>query len=223
MKNKISMTTTVSVHNPSKLALCSVLLSSLLSLTACQDSNEVQDEANQAPTDTTTESINGVDNSAENNNPNYEQQSVEIVDVETTEGLEVDPNDTAVADQSNQAESDNQPLEGSDSGSVADNSPPASEIQVTDVEYQDSKGRSIQVTFQTSATATLQADLMLPSGKRVLLTAPTGQGNNPSYRSTDGSIELITHGGGASIDLLYQGQRTKFDAVQTDAEILKPQ
>ena len=122
-------------------------------------------------------------------------------------------------EEATQTESSTNTVEASPSKDV----PPASEIQVTDVEYQDSKGRSIHVTFQTSATATLQADLRLPSGKRVLLTAPTGQGNNPTYRSTDGSIELVTHGGGSSIDLFYENQRAKFDAVNTESEILKPQ
>ena len=62
----------------------------------------------------------------------------------------------------------------------------------------------------------------MPSGKRILLTAPPGQGNNPTYRSADGAIELVTHGGGSKIDLLYENETIKFGAVKTDAEVIKP-
>lgn len=204
-----------------KLLLSGLLLGGLVGLTACQPSSDAQDEANNQATEASNsaETSQSAGLSGDPNNT----ESVEIIDQQTPE-TEVELNETdsvqpSELEEATQTESPTNTVEASLSKDV----PPASEIQVTDVEYQDSKGRSIHVTFQTSATATLQADLRLPSGKRVLLTAPTGQGNNPTYRSTDGSIELVTHGGGSSIDLFYENQRAKFDAVNTESKILKPQ
>lgn len=215
------MAYSLSTSTSSKLLLPSLVLAGLLGLTACQPSSDAQDEANNQ----TTEASNSAETSQSaslSSDPNN-TESVEIIDQQTPE-TEAELNETdsvqpSELEEATQTESSTNTVEASPSKDV----PPASEIQVTDVEYQDSKGRSIHVTFQTSATATLQADLRLPSGKRVLLTAPTGQGNNPTYRSTDGSIELVTHGGGSSIDLFYENQRAKFDAVNTESEILKPQ
>lgn len=215
------MARSLSNNTHPKLLLSGLLLGGLMGLTACQPSSDAQDEANNQA----TEASNSAETSQSaglNSDPNN-TESVEIIDQQTPE-KEAELNETdsvqpSEFEEGTQTESSTNTVEASPSKDV----PPASEIQVTDVEYQDSKGRSIHVTFQTSATATLQADLRLPSGKRVLLTAPTGQGNNPTYRSTDGSIELVTHGGGSSIDLFYENQRAKFDAVNTESEILKPQ
>ena len=99
----------------------------------------------------------------------------------------------------------------------------AKEKQITDVEYRSESGDTLKVTFQTSATSELQANVLLPSGKRVLLTAPPAQGNNPTYRSQDGSIELVSHSGGGSIDLLQNGKITNFDATSAEAEVVVSQ
>ena len=215
------MARSLSSNTHPKLLLSGLLLGGLVGLTACQPSSDAQDEANNQATEASNsaETSQSAGLSSDPNNT----ESVEIIDQQTPE-TEAELNETdsvqpSELEEATQTESSTNTVEASPSKDV----PPASEIQVTDVEYQDSKGRSIHVTFQTSATATLQADLRLPSGKRVLLTAPTGQGNNPTYRSTDGSIELVTHGGGSSIDLFYENQRAKFDAVNTESEILKPQ
>ena len=217
------MAQSLSVNPSPKLMLSGLLLGGLLGLTACQQPSDNQDKANSEAAEAT--------NSAQISDPtaldkdSNEAQPVEGVEEEVLE-VETDSNKT----DSTQPSQIKEPTETENSASNEDTEsatkkdmPPASEIQVTDVEYQDSEGRSIHVTFQTSATATLQASLRLPSGKRILLTAPTGQGNNPTYRSTDGSIELVTHGGGSSMDLFYENQRAEFDAVKTDSEILKPQ
>ena len=217
------MAQSLSVNPSPKLMLSGLLLGGLLGLTACQQPSDNQDKANSDAAEAT--------NSAQMSDPtaldkdSSEAQPVEGVEEEVLE-IETDSNKT----DSTQPSQIKEPTETENSASSEDTEsatkkdmPPASEIQVTDVEYQDSEGRSIHVTFQTSATATLQASLRLPSGKRILLTAPTGQGNNPTYRSTDGSIELVTHGGGSSMDLFYENQRAEFDAVKTDSEILKPQ
>ncbi|HAO59445.1 MAG TPA: hypothetical protein DCQ89_03505 [Psychrobacter sp.] len=216
------MAQSLSVNPSPKLMLSGLLLGGLLGLTACQQPSDNQDKANSEAAEAT--------NSAQISDPtaldkdSNEAQPVEGLEEEVLE-VETDSNKT----DSTQPSQIKEPTETENSASNEDtesaakkNMPPASEIQVTDVEYQDSEGRSIHVTFQTSATATLQASLRLPSGKRILLTAPTGQGNNPTYRSTDGSIELVTHGGGSSMDLFYENQRAEFDAVKTDSEILKP-
>ena len=216
------MAQSLSVNPSPKLMLSGLLLGGLLGLTACQQPSDNQDKANSEAAEAT--------NSAQMSDPtaldkdSSEAQPVEGVEEEVLE-VETDSNKT----DSTQPSQIKEPTETESSASNEDTEsattkdmPPASEIQVTDVEYQDSEGRSIHVTFQTSATATLQASLRLPSGKRILLTAPTGQGNNPTYRSTDGSIELVTHGGGSSMDLFYENQRAEFDAVKTDSEILKP-
>lgn len=217
------MAQSLSVNPSPKLMLSGLLLGGLLGLNACQQPSDNQDKANSEAAEAT--------NSAQMSDPtaldkdSNEAQPVEGLEEEVLE-VETDSNKT----DSTQPSQIKEPTETENSASNEDtesattkNTPPASEIQVTDVEYQDSEGRSIHVTFQTSATATLQASLRLPSGKRILLTAPTGQGNNPTYRSTDGSIELVTHGGGSSMDLFYENQRAEFDAVKTDSEILKPQ
>lgn len=217
------MAQSLSVNPSPKLILSGLLLGGLLGLTACQQPSDNQDKANSETAEAT--------NSAQMSDPtaldkdSNEAQPVEGIEEEVLE-VETDSNKT----DSTQPSQIKEPTETENSASNEDTEsaakkdmPPASEIQVTDVEYQDSEGRSIHVTFQTSATATLQASLRLPSGKRILLTAPTGQGNNPTYRSTDGSIELVTHGGGSSMDLFYENQRAEFDAVKTDSEILKPQ
>lgn len=216
------MAQSLSVNPSPKLMLSGLLLGGLLGLTACQQPSDNQDKANSEAAEATN-SAQISDLTALNKDSN-EAQPVEGLEEEVLE-VETDSNKT----DSTQPSQIKEPTETENSASNEDtesaakkNMPPASEIQVTDVEYQDSEGRSIHVTFQTSATATLQASLRLPSGKRILLTAPTGQGNNPTYRSTDGSIELVTHGGGSSMDLFYENQRAEFDAVKTDSEILKP-
>lgn len=215
------MARSLSGNTHPKMLLSGLLLGGLVGLTACQPSSDAQDEANSQATEASS-SAEISEPAGLSNDPNN-TESVEIIDQQIPE-TEAELNETdsvqpSELEEATQTESSTNTVEASPSKDV----PPASEIQVTDVEYQDSKGRSIHVTFQTSATATLQADLRLPSGKRVLLTAPTGQGNNPTYRSTDGSIELVTHGGGSRIDLFYENQRAKFDAVNTESEILKPQ
>lgn len=217
------MAQSLSVNPSPKLILSGLLLGGLLGLTACQQPSDNQDKANSETAEAT--------NSAQMSDPtaldkdSNEAQPVEGLEEEILE-VETDSNKTDSTQPSQvkePAETENSASNKDTESATTKDMPPASEIQVTDVEYQDSEGRSIHVTFQTSATATLQASLRLPSGKRILLTAPTGQGNNPTYRSTDGSIELVTHGGGSSMDLFYENQRAEFDAVKTDSEILKPQ
>lgn len=125
-------------------------------------------------------------------------------------------------EQSNQAKLD-KPVK-LDSHALPDRDIAVQGTQVTQVNYVSSSGNrneTIQVTYETSPTGKLSAKVRLPSGSSIVLTAPAGQGNNPSYRSADGKIELVSHGGGGSVDLLMQDKITSFDATGAEAEVIK--
>ncbi|WLP93989.1 hypothetical protein [Psychrobacter sp. M13] len=92
--------------------------------------------------------------------------------------------------------------------------------QITDVQYRSESGATMSVVFETSATGVLNAIISLSNKPNITLSAPEGQGNNPTYRSKDGTIELISHGGGGNIDLMQNGQLTSFEAVSVEAEVI---
>ena len=92
--------------------------------------------------------------------------------------------------------------------------------QVTDVRYKNAAGESLSVVFETSAAGVLNALVTLPNKPKMTLSAPEGQGNNPTYRSTDGSIQLVSHAGGGSIDFIKNNKVTSFDAVSAEAEVI---
>lgn len=92
--------------------------------------------------------------------------------------------------------------------------------QVTDVKYSSTSGDTLSVVFETAATGELNAIVTMPNQPTMTLAAPAGQGNNPTYRSQDGSIELVSHGGGSSIDLIKKGTITSFEAISADAKVV---
>ena len=93
--------------------------------------------------------------------------------------------------------------------------------QITDVKYRSAAGETtMSVVFETSATGVLNAIVTLPNKPKMTLSAPEGQGNNPTYRSKDGSTELVSHGGGSAIDLMQKGKLTSFDATSAEAEVI---
>ena len=92
--------------------------------------------------------------------------------------------------------------------------------QITDVKYQNTAGDTLSVIFETSATGILNAIITLPDTPKITLRAPEGQGNNPTYQSKDGRIELISHGGGSTIDLMQNNKVTSFDAISAEAEVV---
>ncbi len=92
--------------------------------------------------------------------------------------------------------------------------------QITDVRYKNAAGESLSVVFETSAAGVLNAIISLPNKPKMTLSAPEGQGNNPTYRSTDGSIQLVSHAGGGTIDLVQNNKITSFDAVSAEAELI---
>lgn len=92
--------------------------------------------------------------------------------------------------------------------------------QITDVTYRSASGETLSVVFETSATGVLNAIVTLPNKPKMTLSAPEGQGNNPTYRSKDGNIELVSHGGGSSIDLLQNDKVISYEATSAEAEVV---
>ncbi|MDO5768779.1 MAG: hypothetical protein Q4P13_04685 [Psychrobacter sp.] len=92
--------------------------------------------------------------------------------------------------------------------------------QISNLDYKGPGGERLKVTYETSVSGELKATATLPSGKKVTLNAPAGQGNNPTYRSADGSVEIVSHGGGGSINLVQGGKPMGFDAVSAEAEVI---
>lgn len=92
--------------------------------------------------------------------------------------------------------------------------------QITDVQYRSTEGATISVVFETSATGVLNAIISLPNQPKMTLSAPEGQGNNPTYRSKDGNIQLVSHGGGSTIDLMQNNKITSFEATSAEAEVV---
>lgn len=92
--------------------------------------------------------------------------------------------------------------------------------QITDVNYRSASGETLFVIFETSEKGVLNAIVTLPNKPKMTLSAPEGQGNNPTYRSNDGSIQLVSHGGGSSIDLIQNNKKTSFEAISVEAEVI---
>ena len=92
--------------------------------------------------------------------------------------------------------------------------------QITDVRYKSAAGENLSVVFETSAAGMLNAIITRPNQPKMTLSAPEGQGNNPTYQSADGSIQLVSHAGGGTIDLIRNNKVTSFDAVSAEAEVI---
>jgi len=92
--------------------------------------------------------------------------------------------------------------------------------QITDVKYRSASGESLSVVFETSAAGMLNAIITLPNKPKMTLSAPEGQGNNPTYRSSDGNVQLVSHAGGGTVDFIKNNKMTSFDAISADAEVI---
>ena len=202
---KLPSSTNAKVH----CLKASALFLSVFLLTACQETPEPE-APTETPTQTTpvTTNINvneAADDSIENaQNPSQTKANSER-DVILTE-LEQDLGGT-VAAPSNTATSPNpeQAIKGA---------------QITDVRYKSEAGDTLSVVFETSAAGLLNAIVTRPNQPKMTLSAPEGQGNNPTYRSADGSIQLVSHAGGGTIDLIQNNTVTSFDAVSAEAEVV---
>ncbi|WP_413518669.1 hypothetical protein [Psychrobacter glacincola] len=186
----------------------SAIFLSLSLLSACQKTPEpetVNETASEATTQTTpvTSNINAPTNTDDINtstpaaNP---EQDVSLTELEDSLGTtDSSINDPAPAPNPEQA------IKGA---------------QITDVKYRSAAGESLSVIFETSAAGMLNAIVTLPNKPKMTLSAPEGQGNNPTYRSTDGSIQLVSHAGGGTIDFIQNSKMTSFDAISADAEVI---
>lgn len=199
---------TIAKSKPYFQAISAIFLSLSL-LSACQKTPEPETDnetISEAAVQTTpvTSNIN-VDTTADNgddiaNSEVSSEQDVSLTELENDLGAtDSAANNTAPAPNTEQA------IKGA---------------QITDVRYKNAAGKSLSVVFETSAAGVLNAIISLPNKPKMTLSAPEGQGNNPTYRSSDGSIELVSHAGGGTIDLVQNNKITSFDAVSAEAEVI---
>ncbi|WP_394124871.1 hypothetical protein [Psychrobacter nivimaris] len=184
---------------------------SLLLLTACQKDPEPEatdtttaETSTQTTPVTTNINVDAAEDSNVDDAQNVAQTDSER-DMNLTE-LDKDLSDTtSTANDSAEKPNPEQAIKGA---------------QITDVRYKSATGESLSVVFETSAAGMLNAIITRPNQPKMTLSAPEGQGNNPTYQSADGSIQLVSHAGGGTIDLLRNNKVTNFDAVSAEAEVI---
>lgn len=184
---------------------------SLLLLTACQKDPEPEatdtttaETSTQTTPVTTNTNVDEAENSNVDDAKNVAQTDSER-DMSLTE-LDKDLGDTTLtANASAEKPNPEQAIKGA---------------QITDVRYKSAAGESLSVVFETSAAGMLNAIITRPHQPKMTLSAPEGQGNNPTYQSADGSIQLVSHAGGGTIDFIRNNKVTSFDAVSAEAEVI---
>lgn len=185
----------------------SITLLSLSLLSACQKTPEPETvKENSADTTTQTTPV-----SSNINSPKVADEDTvkSAVNTEADMNLSELENELGAADTS------------AKSAAIAPNPEQAIKgAQITDVNYRSASGETLFVIFETSEKGVLNAIVTLPNKPKMTLSAPEGQGNNPTYRSNDGNIQLVSHGGGSSIDLIQNNKTTSFEAISVEAEVI---
>ena len=185
----------------------SITLLSLSLLSACQKTPEPE-TVNENSADTTTQTTPVSSNI---NSPKVADEDTvkSAVNTEADMNLSELENELGAADTS------------AKSAAIAPNPEQAIKgAQITDVNYRSASGETLFVIFETSEKGVLNAIVTLPNKPKMTLSAPEGQGNNPTYRSNDGNIQLVSHGGGSSIDLIQNNKTTSFEAISVEAEVI---
>lgn len=185
----------------------SITFLSLSLLSACQKTPEPE-TVNENSADTTTQTTPVSSNI---NAPKVADEDTDksAVNTEADMSLSELENELGAADNS------------ANSAAIAPNPEQAIKgAQITDVNYRSASGETLFVIFETSEKGVLNAIVTLPGKPKMTLSAPEGQGNNPTYRSNDGSIQLVSHGGGSSIDLIQNNKTTSFEAISVEAEVI---
>jgi len=184
---------------------------SLLLLTACQKDPEPEatdtttaETSTQTTPVTTNINVNAAEGSNSDDAQNVAQTDSER-DMSLTELDKALSDTTSIANDSAEKPNPEQAIKGA---------------QITDVRYKSAAGESLSVVFETSAAGMLNAIITRPNQPKMTLSAPEGQGNNPTYQSADGSIQLVSHAGGGTIDLIRNNKVTSFDAVSAEAEVI---
>ena len=211
MKTSLSKRLSFLNANTYCLSAPAIFLSVFL-LTACQETPEPEESA-ETPSETSTQTtpvttninVNEAADDSIEEVPNLAQTATDSErDVSLTE-LEQDLEETKTASNNAVTPSPEQAIKGA---------------QITDVRYKSAAGDTLSVVFETSASGLLNAIVTRPNQPKLTLSAPEGQGNNPTYRSADGSIQLVSHAGGGTIDLIQNNTVTSFDALSADAEVI---
>jgi hypothetical protein len=193
----------------------SAIFFSMLLLTACQKDPEPE-TASEAAAKTPAETVNqttpvtsnintNAADDAANNEANSTAQTESEHDVSLSQLDDNLGNTKEMADPKAVIPDPNQAIKGA---------------QITDVRYKSATGESLSVVFETSAAGMLNAIVTLPNKPKITLSAPEGQGNNPTYQSNNGAVQLVSHAGGSTIDLIQNNKVTSFDAISAEAEVV---
>lgn len=186
---------------------------SLLLLTACQKDPEPEatnETAAETSTQTTPVTTNINVDEAKDSNVD-DAQNVAQTDTDSERDMSLTELDKDLGDTT---------LTANDSAEKPNPEQAIKGAQITDVRYKSAADESLSVVFETSAAGMLNAIITRPNQPKTTLSAPEGQGNNPTYQSADGSIQLVSHAGGGTIDLIRNNKVTSFDAVSAEAEVI---
>ncbi|MGB6924966.1 hypothetical protein [Psychrobacter sp.] len=186
---------------------------SLLLLTACQKDPEPEatdTTTAETSTQTTPVTTNINVDEAEDNNVD-DTKNIAQTDIDSERDMSLTELDKDLGDTTSTANASAEKLNPEQAIKGA---------QITDVRYKSAAGESLSVVFETSAAGMLNAIITRPNQPKMTLSAPEGQGNNPTYQSADGSIQLVSHAGGGTIDLIRNNKVTSFDAVSAEAEVI---